>query len=174
MVCYNCFLVLIITVYITKSKASWSSDLQLEQLPDYLKIKGTEQCIKSVHVGRQVTNIWMFLCLSINFIKSILLEKFWHDLSSREHFLTTVPYCDRRQSLGQEERVWKEHSAAAAFLRFRVLLLPKDFFLNNPRQNLNRTASCETTMNTCVWSVVHLSGSILVHWESNGGGGPQN
>lgn len=174
MVCYNCFLVLIITVYIIKSKASWSSDLQLEKLSDYLKIKGTGQCIKSVPVGLQVTNIWMFLCLSINFIKSILLKEFWQDLWSREHFFPTVPYSDRRQSLGQEEGVWKEHLATAGLLCCTVSLLLKDFFLNNPRQNLNKTASCQTIVNTCLWSLVLLSWSILVRWENNGGGGLKN
>lgn len=75
MVCYNYFVDLIITVHIIKSKASWSSDLQFERLHDIVKINVTVQHIKSV--GFQVTNKCVFICLSIEYIKSILLKKFW-------------------------------------------------------------------------------------------------
>lgn len=47
----------------------------------------------------------------------------------------------------------------------------EDFFLNNPKQNFNKTVLYEAIINTSLWSLVHLSYGVLFYGESNFGGG---
>lgn len=56
MVCFNYYLVLIITVCVIKSKASYSPDWQFEGLHDFIKITVVVQHIKSASVGLKATN----------------------------------------------------------------------------------------------------------------------
>lgn len=54
--CFNYYLFLIITVRVIKSKASYSSNWQVEGLRDFIKIKVVLQHIKSASVGLKASN----------------------------------------------------------------------------------------------------------------------
>lgn len=56
MVCFNYYLVLIITARVIKSKASYPSDWKFEGLHDFIKIKVVGQHNKPASVGLKAAN----------------------------------------------------------------------------------------------------------------------